>query len=63
MRAAGAAEEEYCRVLQALDFSPTSTRAVEMAGQLGFLDAASHPALHAIEPFAKRMMRYSGINE
>ncbi|MDU7470850.1 MAG: universal stress protein [Serratia marcescens] len=50
-------------VLLALDFSPTSTRAVQMAGQLGFLDAASLTALHAFEPFAKGMMRYSGIKE
>ncbi len=49
--------------LLALDFSPTSTRAVQMAGQLGFLDAASLTALHAFEPFAKGMMRYSGIKE
>ncbi len=63
LRAAGAPEEEYRRVLLALDFSPTSTRAVQMAGQLGFLDAASLTALHAFEPFAKGMMRYSGIKE
>ncbi|MBG4118591.1 universal stress protein [Pseudomonas aeruginosa] len=63
LRAAGAPEEEYRRVLLALDFSPTSTRAVQMAGQLGFLDAASLTALHAFEPFAKGMLRYSGIKE
>ncbi|MGA4817047.1 hypothetical protein ACPA9J_28565 [Pseudomonas aeruginosa] len=38
-------------------------RGVQMAGQLGFLDAASLTALHAFEPFAKGMMRYSGIKE
>ncbi|VFT15833.1 universal stress protein [Pseudomonas aeruginosa] len=63
LRAAGAPEEEYRRVLLALDFSPTSTRAVQMAGQLGFLDAASLTALHAFEPFAKGMMALFGIKE
>lgn len=62
LRAAGAPEEEYRRCCWRWT-SPTSTRAVQMAGQLGFLDAASLTALHAFEPFAKGMMRYSGIKE
>lgn len=63
LRAADTSEEGYRRMLLTSSFSPTPARTVQMAGQLGFLNAVDFTALHAFEPFAKGMMRCSGIRE
>lgn len=54
---------EYRDLLLALDTSPASAHAVEVAGELGLLDGAVRRGVYAFSPLAKGMMQYSGVSE
>ncbi|QRY82544.1 universal stress protein [Pseudomonas sp. PDNC002] len=54
---------EYRDLLLALDTSPASAHAVEVADELGLLEGAVRRGVYAFSPLAKGMMQYSGVSE
>jgi nucleotide-binding universal stress UspA family protein len=54
---------QYRDLLIALDTSPASAHAVEVANDLGMLEGAVRRGVYAFSPLAKGMMQYSGVSE
>ncbi|MCE4070984.1 universal stress protein [Pseudomonas sp. GD04087] len=54
---------QYRDLLIALDTSPASAHAVEVANDLGLLEGAVRRGVYAFSPLAKGMMQYSGVSE
>ncbi|MGE9763431.1 universal stress protein [Pseudomonas sp. PDM20] len=54
---------QYRDLLIALDTSPASAHAVEVADELGLLEGAVRRGVYAFSPLAKGMMQYSGVSE
>lgn len=54
---------QYRDLLIALDTSPASAHAVEVADELGLLEGAVRRGVYAFSPMAKGMMQYSGVSE
>lgn len=63
LRVIRAPNEDYRKIMFAVDFSETSAKAIREARSLGFFAGADLIALHAFEPFVKGVIKVTGVSE